>query len=418
MAEAVTPRIILSMEQSNSNKEEVHEPVAGAFSIPSAPAAPATITPLVPAASGLPPRPPKKPRKKILFLNHSTYGNPNDPQHSEIMYPTLNYCIKRKEDTFYVHPASVDCVVFDDTTIGERGFKPRVFKHKLNIEPLGACMHCECSPVEGKIFTVGRIPLTRSYDAILDRYVVWGNFCCFGCAIRYQLEHPTSDGSYIIMLLHKMAAELWGIPGPIHAMPPKICFIKYGGTVDPETMDREMPSHQYTIHEGTFISYPMMIQCQPLNLQNNNKESSDSPYISHWIARGLEPPRESTKSTKATEITTPIFGNECLFDDFIKNKPLVEPLDASAIVGTESTQPTSSTRKRGAAGGKGGQRKKNKASAAASLPPIDSIPLESTPIPDMPDEEAPLLPSPSGPIPTQAKKSGLVAFLKAKKQES
>jgi hypothetical protein len=300
----------------------------------------------------------KPPKKRRLYIKHM-YGDPLNPKDSDILSSTLNYSLTREGDYFYYHPLSEGCVVPIEQVRQDDPSRLEIYYNRLNLRPMGSCMHCDRDDFEE------RVVCAIDYDYSTEQYVVWGNFCGFPCNLRYALERFGSP--YIIMLNHKMAAELWGINEPIRPAPPKVCFKKYFGHVDPHDVEMHSKKYNARIHEGSCVSYAMMVECQPLDDNGNlcgppddiSTELSRERKIRTFNIRGLRAPRNNNPATnkplvQQTQPNPPVTesGKEreqidtdeevsdselCLFEEFVRENEAggssqPEPIAASETI--------------------------------------------------------------------------------------
>lgn len=197
--------------------------------------------------------------RKALFLN-SVYGDATSPRDTEVLCSSLQYYISREGDVFYSHPLGDGCVV---DVCAERSADPSrvpIYRGALSLKPAGACLHCHRQP-DGVHWRC-RIPTVRSYDAVWGLYAVWGNFCCFPCVLRYEMEFNPSEAPYICMMVQQMAAQVFGITEMQRPAPPRIAFKDFCGPVDPLDVAAVARREHTIVHTNCFVSYAMMVECQ------------------------------------------------------------------------------------------------------------------------------------------------------------
>jgi hypothetical protein len=256
----------------------------------------------------------RRAHQKTLTLNR-LYGDPAEPERTEAMHVNTGHALMRVDDVFYLHPLSEDCLVQRGSVPCPDPSRSETYLNTLQIRPTGPCMHCdrEC--------TAGRIPLPRAYDQRRRTYAVWGNFCSFPCAMGYQMDHGAGmyDTPTVLMLIQKMAAEVWGREGLVRPAPPRFCLRKFGGPVDPEDIEALSERQQQTVVEAPFISWAMMVDCKSVDA------------VSRTIKRVIGQPAETRAATAtATACSVP----PCA--DPAAPPTAVAALNAAAIVEEEA----------------------------------------------------------------------------------
>ncbi|AGO83870.1 hypothetical protein psal_cds_282 [Pandoravirus salinus] len=203
----------------------------------------------------------RRAHQKTLSLN-SLYGDAAKPDTREFMHVNMGHALMRRDDVFYLHPLSERCLIQRGSVPCPDPSRATVYRNTLDIRASGPCMHCdrEC--------TAGRVPLPRAYDSRTRAYAVWGNFCSFPCAMAYQLDHGAGvyDTPHVLVLIHKMAAEVWGREGLVSPAPPRFCLRKFGGAVDPEDIEAVSERQYHNIVEAPFISWGMMVECKTVDV--------------------------------------------------------------------------------------------------------------------------------------------------------
>lgn len=203
----------------------------------------------------------RRAHQKTLSLN-SLYGDAAKPDTREFMHVNMGHALMRRDDVFYLHPLSERCLIQRGSIPCPDPSRAAVYRNTLDIRASGPCMHCdrEC--------TAGRVPLPRAYDSRTRTYAVWGNFCSFPCAMAYQLDHGAGvyDTPHVLVLIHKMAAEVWGREGLVSPAPPRFCLRKFGGAVDPDDIEAVSERQYHTIVEAPFISWGMMVDCKTVDV--------------------------------------------------------------------------------------------------------------------------------------------------------
>lgn len=203
----------------------------------------------------------RRAHQKTLGLNR-LYGDAAEPSTREFMHVGMGHALMRIDDVFYLHPLSERCLIQRGSVPCPDPSRSAVYRNTLDIKASGPCMHCDRECV------AGRVPLPRAYDSRTRTYAVWGNFCSFPCAMAYQLDHGAGvyDTPNVLVLIHKMAAEVWGREGLVSPAPPRFCLRKFGGAVDPEDIEAVSARQYHTIVEAPFISWAMMVECKTVDV--------------------------------------------------------------------------------------------------------------------------------------------------------
>jgi hypothetical protein len=222
----------------------------------------------------------RRAHQKTLSLN-SLYGDAAKPDTREFMHVNMGHALMRRDDVFYLHPLSEQCLIQRGSIPCPDPSRATVYRNTLDIRASGPCMHCdrEC--------TAGRVPLPRAYDTRTRAYAVWGNFCSFPCVMAYQLEHGSGvyDTPHVLVLIHKMATEVWGREGLVSPAPPRFCLRKFGGAVDPQDIELLSERQYHAVVEAPFISWGMMVECKTVDVVGRALKRLIAP-VSGAPARG------------------------------------------------------------------------------------------------------------------------------------
>ena len=86
-------------------------------------------------------------------------------------------------------------------------------------------LHCwhDSMPFDGPV-----VPLPKSYDTSQSCFVVFGCFCSLSCAKAFLAERSTYETGMQLVLLERMAAEVYGVHSVV-AAPPRLSLDVYGG---------------------------------------------------------------------------------------------------------------------------------------------------------------------------------------------
>ena len=84
------------------------------------------------------------------------------------------------------------------------------------------CWHDACA-FDGPV-----VPLPKAYDAAQRSFVVYGCFCSLACAKAFLCERSTFETGMQLILLERMAAEVYGVRNVV-AAPPRLALDIFGG---------------------------------------------------------------------------------------------------------------------------------------------------------------------------------------------
>ena len=85
-----------------------------------------------------------------------------------------------------------------------------------------ACWTC-CHTFTGPV-----VPIPSSFDAKENVFVVFGNFCSPACAKRHILDNPSHESGMMLVLMERLAREVFGHTHVV-ASPPRLSLAIFGG---------------------------------------------------------------------------------------------------------------------------------------------------------------------------------------------
>lgn len=181
------------------------------------------------------------------------------------------------------------------------------------------CFHC-CHPFDS--YTV-RIPQTYTSGVYCLRPMV---FCSLACAKSYIIEHNPFDSSMQLLLLHKVARDIYGWKkSTIPAAPSKLCLDIFGGNMSisdfRQAADGSVnePPVSTRIREPPFVPLRIVTESTPLESRSasthaNTKpdgtqiqcDTTDTQHESSytWEVRGLRRPDRAQNLPRAEAATT------------------------------------------------------------------------------------------------------------------
>ena len=148
-------------------------------------------------------------------------------------------------------------------------------------------------------------------------FSVYGNFCSFPCAQAYLLEKASYDTPRQLLLLRKLAIDVYGEDINMTPAPPRVCLAAFGGDMSIEAF-RGVNTHKHIqCDRPPFSATPMMIfsvdieaasQPQPETAEDHNNhnyttgEGGDMNSAS-WSVRDLKRPNQvaSTRDSGGDE---------------------------------------------------------------------------------------------------------------------
>lgn len=204
-----------------------------------------------------------------------------------------------KNSTYKLHPLVTMCSNNPDW----------LFHTKLH------CFHC-CHPFES--YAV-RIPQTYTLGVYCLRPMV---FCSLACAKSYIIEHNPFDSSMQLLLLHKIARDVYGWEKTtIPAAPSKLCLDIFGGNMSISEFRQaadgsiDEPPISTTVREPPFVPLRIVTESTPLESRvasslediSNAQCGIVEPHqdTSHtWEVRGLRRPDQTQNLPRAESSTT------------------------------------------------------------------------------------------------------------------
>lgn len=117
------------------------------------------------------------------------------------------------------------------------------------------CWHDTCA-FDGPV-----VPLPKSYDSAQKCFVVYGCFCSLSCAKAHLCERSTFDTGMQLVLLERMAKEVYGV-GNVIAAPPRLSLDRFGGPYSLERFRGMTPRHEVTLVAPPFVSTYMVCEEQ------------------------------------------------------------------------------------------------------------------------------------------------------------
>lgn len=117
-------------------------------------------------------------------------------------------------------------------------------------------VHCwhDTRPFDGPV-----VPVPKSYDGTQRCFVVYGCFCSLSCAKAFLCEHTTFDSGMQLVLLERMATEVYGVKDVV-AAPPRLSLDVFGGPYSLERFRSVAPKCEAAIVAPPFVSSYMVCE--------------------------------------------------------------------------------------------------------------------------------------------------------------
>lgn len=185
------------------------------------------------------------------------------------------------------------------------------------------------------------IPLPKSFDPRRRCFVVMGCFCSFACAKRFLLDSVSNDKSAQIVLLERMAMELYGAPSEqttegIVAAPPRLLLDCFGG---PYSIERYRAmcgqKREVSVKMAPFVSSFMV--CEEREREMTAVSAIGINGISS--VRGLRRPAEPVRMRSAEE--PPCTAQNSPYLSFVGERERERADDRGAAAPTKPTATTS-----------------------------------------------------------------------------
>ena len=117
-------------------------------------------------------------------------------------------------------------------------------------------LHCwhDSLPFDGPV-----VPVPKAYDASQRCFVVFGCFCSLSCAKAFLAERCTFETGSQLVLLERMAAEVYGVRD-ITAAPPRLALDIYGGPYSIEHFRRMHGEKEASLVTTPFVASYMVCE--------------------------------------------------------------------------------------------------------------------------------------------------------------
>lgn len=169
---------------------------------------------------------------------------------------------------------------------GQNGRLPDEFTRPTSI----SCFHC-CHP-----FDTPPVPMPKDYDTSSQSYVVYGNFCSLSCCKRFLCDTSTFNSGLQVLLLHKMAREIYGVEKVVCA-PPRLSLSMFGGPYSIERFRSIGEEKRVIEHAPPFVCAYHVIEERD---QQHDTAALDGPLASSM--RGLRRMPAAFQEDDATEL--------------------------------------------------------------------------------------------------------------------
>lgn len=173
-------------------------------------------------------------------------------------------------------------------------------------------LHCwhDAAPFDGPVF-----PIPKSFDATERCFVVFGCFCSLACAKAFLLEGVGFDVSTQLILLERMAREVYGIED-FGTAPPRLSLDIYGG---PYSLARfralSTEGCIATIVTPPFISSYMVVE----------ERDGEMTKVSSMGLNGISTVHGLRRPAKPITLVTDVAPEHCPYTEFLKTKDASAP---------------------------------------------------------------------------------------------
>ena len=177
-------------------------------------------------------------------------------------------------------------------------------------------------------------------------YTVWGIFCSFACAKAHLLDINAFSCSLQLLLLNRMAREVYHVKKELHAAPPRFCLTMFGGRLDIESFRKMNAVKMVTLTSTPFVPKMLVEEVTPLSVddaapnargglqddpdaypaaQTEGREDDEpSNNIVTWAVRGLRRPAQPLQLPRAGSR----HSDASLLDQFVSAKQSGAPWSA------------------------------------------------------------------------------------------
>lgn len=226
----------------------------------------------------------------------------------EVLHSQLHCGLTRFSDVMVLHPLSIGTVLYDPDQPPNRtrkwnsGFSKRpdtqagrvrtelgscfsskahmmpslFFRWPLNVPPTLPCMHCGRGPEK---FRGCRKFLAKQYMRETDTWVVWGNFCDFPCALRYEMERSGASSGQVVMYTQMFAVRVYNRPeadGPIVPAPSHDQLLPFG-PIDMDAWEAEDCPYYSVNRDPMTISFVQLIHCMRYSEKDLLPDGHENP---------------------------------------------------------------------------------------------------------------------------------------------
>lgn len=182
------------------------------------------------------------------------------------------------------------------------------------------CWH-DSMPFDGPV-----VPIPKSYDASQRAFVVFGCFCSLSCAKAFLSERSTFETGMQLVLLERMAAEVYGVRDVV-AAPPRLSLSVYGG---PYSIERFRGARD---KETTILSPPYVASYMVC-------EEREVARVSALGANGISSVRGLRRPAEPVDMGAREIPDKSPYLEFLKSKGVVQhqkSADEPATRGTATT---------------------------------------------------------------------------------
>lgn len=166
-----------------------------------------------------------------------------------------------------------------------------------------------CCWHDGHAFEGNVYPIPKSFDCREGCFIVWGCFCSLSCAKAFVLERSGFDVPTQLVLLERMAREIYGIEN-IEPSPPRLTLDIYGGPYSLSRFRTLSKTCTSSIISAPFISTYMVVEERDLS----------TSQISALGINGISTVRGMRRPAQPISLTSNEIPAHSPYVEFLKDK--------------------------------------------------------------------------------------------------
>lgn len=149
------------------------------------------------------------------------------------------------------------------------------------------CWH-DGHPFAGQVYAI-----PKSFDTRTKCFVVYGCFCSLACCKAFMQDNSTNETPSQLVLLERMAREVYNIDSPVNSAPPRVSLSIYGGPYSLERF-RSIAASECTstvLHVPYVCSYMIISETDmAANNSSSGKSIGNNALHSIGTVKGIRRP--------------------------------------------------------------------------------------------------------------------------------